>query len=95
MSKRTRWGSTHVASPSRSTTTRPTTRVDEDRDALTGDRRTDRLLGAQIIGAYGAEISKRIDIVAAALHHAASVERLNDLDLSYTPPLSGPWDPFK
>jgi NADPH-dependent 2,4-dienoyl-CoA reductase/sulfur reductase-like enzyme len=62
---------------------------------LTGDRRTGRLLGAQIIGAYGAEISKRIDTVAAALHHAANVESLNDLDLSYTPPLSSPWDPVQ
>jgi NADPH-dependent 2,4-dienoyl-CoA reductase/sulfur reductase-like enzyme len=62
---------------------------------LTGDCRTGRLLGAQIIGAYGAEISKRIDIVAAALHHRANVETLNDLDLSYTPPLSSPWDPVQ
>jgi hypothetical protein len=62
---------------------------------LTGDRRSGRLLGAQIIGAYGAEISKRIDIIAAALQHAASVESLNNLDLSYTPPLSSPWDPVQ
>jgi NADPH-dependent 2,4-dienoyl-CoA reductase/sulfur reductase-like enzyme len=62
---------------------------------MTGDRHSGRLLGAQIIGAYGAEISKRIDIVAAALHHAASIESLNDLDLSYTPPLSSPWDPIQ
>jgi NADPH-dependent 2,4-dienoyl-CoA reductase/sulfur reductase-like enzyme len=60
---------------------------------LTGDRRSGRLLGAQIIGAYGAEISKRSDIIAAALHHRANIESLNDLDLSYTPPLSSPWDP--
>jgi NADPH-dependent 2,4-dienoyl-CoA reductase/sulfur reductase-like enzyme len=62
---------------------------------LTADRRTGRLLGAQIIGAYGAEVSKRIDIVAAALHDGAVVDRLNDLDLSYTPPLSSPWDPIQ
>jgi len=61
----------------------------------TGDRRSGRLLGVQMIGAYGAEISKRIDIAAAALHAGASVEYLNDLDLSYTPPLSSPWDPVQ
>ncbi len=34
---------------------------------MTGDRQTGRLLGAQILGHRKAEISKRIDIVAAAL----------------------------
>ena len=62
---------------------------------LTGDRTTGRLLGCQIIGNRMAEISKRIDIVAAALFQNASVEDLNDLDLSYTPPLSSPWDPVQ
>jgi len=38
---------------------------------LTGDRQSSRLLGAQIIGAHGAEISKRVDVVAAALHAGA------------------------
>jgi NADPH-dependent 2,4-dienoyl-CoA reductase/sulfur reductase-like enzyme len=62
---------------------------------LTGDRQSGRILGAQIIGSYGTEISKRIDIVAAALHQAASVDSINDFDLSYTPPLSSPWDPIQ
>lgn len=62
---------------------------------LTGDRRTQRLLGAQIIGHYGTEISKRIDVFATALFHRMPVEALNDLDLSYTPPLSSPWDPVQ
>ena len=62
---------------------------------LTGDRRTGRLLGGQILGNRRAEISKRIDIVAAALFQEASVEYLNDLDLSYTPPFSSPWDPVQ
>jgi hypothetical protein len=38
---------------------------------------------------------KRIDIVAAALHEAARVDRLDAFDLSYTPPLSSPWDPLQ
>jgi hypothetical protein len=60
---------------------------------MSGDRSTGKLLGAQIVGCRKAEISKRIDIVAAALFDSAGVEDLNDLDLSYTPPFSSPWDP--
>ena len=62
---------------------------------ITGERETGRLLGAQIIGHYGTEVSKRVDIFAAALHHGMTVEDLSDLDLSYTPPLSSPWDPVQ
>jgi NADPH-dependent 2,4-dienoyl-CoA reductase/sulfur reductase-like enzyme len=59
---------------------------------VTGDRRTGRLLGAQIVGHRAAEVSKRIDLFAAALFNRMDVEALNDVDLSYTPPLSTPWD---
>ncbi|OIP92844.1 MAG: CoA-disulfide reductase [Syntrophaceae bacterium CG2_30_58_14] len=62
---------------------------------ITGDQKTRELLGAQIIGAYGAEVSKRIDTVAASIHNGMTMESLNDLDLSYTPPLSSPWDPVQ
>jgi NADPH-dependent 2,4-dienoyl-CoA reductase/sulfur reductase-like enzyme len=62
---------------------------------MTGDSQTGRLLGAQILGSWGAEISKRIDIFATALFHGMGVEELGDLDLSYTPPLSSPWDPVQ
>jgi NADPH-dependent 2,4-dienoyl-CoA reductase/sulfur reductase-like enzyme len=62
---------------------------------LTGDRRTGRLLGGQLLGAFGAEVSKRVDVLAAALHHGQTVAGLGDLDLSYTPPLSSPWDPVQ
>jgi NADPH-dependent 2,4-dienoyl-CoA reductase/sulfur reductase-like enzyme len=62
---------------------------------ITGDQKTGKLLGMQIIGAYGTEVSKRIDTVAAAIHQGMTVESLNDLDLSYTPPLSNPWDPVQ
>ena len=34
----------------------------------------------------------RPDIAAAAIHHGMTVDALNDLDLSYTPPLGSPWD---
>lgn len=59
---------------------------------ITGDRTTGRLLGAQMIGPWQAEVSKRIDLFASALHHGMTVEELNDFDLSYTPPLGSPWD---
>lgn len=62
---------------------------------ISGDRASGRLLGAQILGLRKAEISKRIDIVAAALFQNAIVEDLNDMDLSYTPPFSSPWDPIQ
>jgi NADPH-dependent 2,4-dienoyl-CoA reductase/sulfur reductase-like enzyme len=59
---------------------------------VTGDRRTGRLLGAQIVGHRTAEVSKRIDVLAVALLNRMMVEKLGDVDLSYTPPLSTPWD---
>jgi len=62
---------------------------------ITGDRKTGRLLGAQMIGHHRAEVSKRIDIFATALFSGMTVSSLNDLDLSYTPPLSSPWDPVQ
>ncbi|MGC8604764.1 MAG: FAD-dependent oxidoreductase [Desulfomonilaceae bacterium] len=62
---------------------------------ITGDKKTGKLLGAQVIGAYGSEISKRIDVFATALFHEMTVDELSDVDLSYTPPLSSPWDPVQ
>ena len=59
---------------------------------VTGDRSTGVLLGAQILGSFQSEVSKRIDVFATALFHGMTVEALNDLDLSYTPPVSSPWD---
>ncbi|MBO0702523.1 MAG: FAD-dependent oxidoreductase, partial [Candidatus Dormibacteraeota bacterium] len=59
---------------------------------VTGDVTDGRLLGAQIVGDYRAEVAKRIDVYATALFHGMSVDGLSDLDLSYTPPLGSPWD---
>jgi NADPH-dependent 2,4-dienoyl-CoA reductase/sulfur reductase-like enzyme len=67
----------------------------EVRIRVTGDRKTGRLLGAQMIGHVRSEIAKRIDIFATALFQSMRVMELNDLDLSYTPPLSSPWDPIQ
>ena len=62
---------------------------------VTGESQTGRLLGAQLLGSWGTEISKRVDIFATALFSGMRVEELGDLDLSYTPPLSSPWDPVQ
>jgi NADPH-dependent 2,4-dienoyl-CoA reductase/sulfur reductase-like enzyme len=62
---------------------------------LTGDRAGKRLLGAQMVGDRRSEVSKRIDVFAAAIHNGMSVDALSDLDLSYTPPLASPWDPIQ
>ncbi len=62
---------------------------------LTGDRQSGRLLGAQLLGSWPSEIAKRVDILATALFHEMTMAALSDLDLSYTPPLSSPWDPVQ
>lgn len=59
---------------------------------VTGDRQTGRLLGAQIVGPWQAEVAKRIDVFATALFHGMAVDGITDLDLSYTPPFGSPWD---
>ncbi|WP_279615224.1 FAD-dependent oxidoreductase [Desulfonatronum thioautotrophicum] len=62
---------------------------------VVGDKLSGRLLGAQIIGHHSTEVAKRIDVFATAIFNNMSVDQLNDLDLSYTPPLSSPWDPVQ
>lgn len=48
-----------------------------------------------MVGHWHTEVAKRIDIFAAALFHEMRVDDLNQLDLSYTPPVSSPWDPVQ
>ncbi len=62
---------------------------------LTGDRTSGKFLGVQMLGAPETLVAKRIDAAAAALYYGASIEDLNDLDLSYSPPLNSPWDPLQ
>jgi NADPH-dependent 2,4-dienoyl-CoA reductase/sulfur reductase-like enzyme len=57
---------------------------------LTGDLRSGALLGAQLLGAWGAEVSRRLDIYATAMFHGMRIDHLSDLDLSGTPPVSSP-----
>jgi NADPH-dependent 2,4-dienoyl-CoA reductase/sulfur reductase-like enzyme len=61
------------------------------RTKVLADRRSGRLLGAQIVGEEGA--AKRIDVFATALWNGMNVQEMVNLDLSYAPPFSPVWDP--
>jgi NADPH-dependent 2,4-dienoyl-CoA reductase/sulfur reductase-like enzyme len=61
------------------------------RTKLLAERRSGRLLGAQIVGREGA--AKRIDVFATALWNRMTVDEMVDLDLSYAPPFAPVWDP--
>ena len=58
---------------------------------LVVEKRSGRLLGAQIVGREGA--AKRIDVLAAALWNGMTVDAMLNLDLSYAPPYAPVWDP--
>ena len=55
------------------------------------ERRSGRLLGAQIVGRQGS--AKRIDVLAVAIWNEMAVNDVLSLDLSYAPPFSPVWDP--
>jgi len=55
------------------------------------DRKSGRVLGAQIIGAGG--VDKRLDVIATAITFKAKAEDLFHLDLAYAPPFSTTKDP--
>jgi NADPH-dependent 2,4-dienoyl-CoA reductase/sulfur reductase-like enzyme len=58
---------------------------------LLAEKRSGRVLGAQIVGREGA--AKRIDVLATAITAGMDVEQMTALDLSYAPPFSPVWDP--
>ena len=58
---------------------------------LVGDKKTGRLLGAQMVGKEGA--AHRINAPAVALHAKMSVEAFSQSDLAYAPPFGPTWDP--
>lgn len=62
---------------------------------VTADSATGMLIGAQMVGEFGTEVSKRLDILQTAIFHKMLVSDFCDYDLSYTPPLSSPWDPVQ
>ena len=55
------------------------------------ERRSGRLLGAQIVSEEGA--AKRIDVLATALWNEMTVDEMLNVDLSYAPPFAPVWDP--
>ena len=59
---------------------------------LVFERKTGRILGAQMAGGEG--MAKRLDVLVAALHAGWTVEDLASLDLSYAPPFAPVWDPI-
>jgi NADPH-dependent 2,4-dienoyl-CoA reductase/sulfur reductase-like enzyme len=59
---------------------------------LVGDRKSGRLLGAQMVGREGAV--HRINAPAVALHAKMSVEAFGESDLAYAPPFGPSWDPL-
>jgi NADPH-dependent 2,4-dienoyl-CoA reductase/sulfur reductase-like enzyme len=59
---------------------------------LVGDKRTGRLLGAQLVGREGA--AHRINAAAVALHSRMTVKDFSGTDLSYAPPFGPTWDPL-
>ena len=59
---------------------------------LVADRKSQRLLGAQIVG--GEAVKGRIDLVAFALLMKATVDDLANYDACYVPPASPVWEPI-
>jgi NADPH-dependent 2,4-dienoyl-CoA reductase/sulfur reductase-like enzyme len=58
---------------------------------LIGDKKSGRLLGAQMIGKEGA--AHRINAPAVALHNRMTVAQYSQTDLAYAPPFGPTWDP--
>lgn len=55
------------------------------------EKKTARLLGAQIIGYDG--VDKRIDVIATAIKAGVKADKLSELELAYAPPYSSAKDP--
>lgn len=55
------------------------------------EKRTLKILGAQIIGYDG--VDKRLDVIATAISAGVKADELKDLDLAYAPPYSSAKDP--
>lgn len=59
---------------------------------VTADKESHKILGAQLVGKYGSEVSKRADVFATAIYNDMTVEAFSDLDLTYSPVVGAPWD---
>ena len=58
---------------------------------MIAERRSGRLLGAQVVGRQ--EAAKRIDALAICIWNEMGVDEIVGLDLSYAPPFAPVWDP--
>jgi NADPH-dependent 2,4-dienoyl-CoA reductase/sulfur reductase-like enzyme len=58
---------------------------------MIAERRSGRLLGAQVVGREAA--AKRIDALAICIWNEMGVDEILSLDLSYAPPFAPVWDP--
>jgi NADPH-dependent 2,4-dienoyl-CoA reductase/sulfur reductase-like enzyme len=58
---------------------------------MIGDKKSGRLLGAQMIGKEG--VAHRINAPAVALHSRMTVASYSQTDLAYAPPFGPTWDP--
>lgn len=56
------------------------------------ERGSQRLLGAQMVGAGC--VATRVDVFATALHAGLDLETIESLDLAYAPPFAPVWDPI-
>ncbi|MGB9167871.1 MAG: FAD-dependent oxidoreductase [Nitrososphaeraceae archaeon] len=59
---------------------------------IVADKKTEQILGAQIIGGEG--VKGRIDVVALALLKKATINDLSSYDACYVPPISPVWEPM-
>ncbi|MEA1946745.1 MAG: FAD-dependent oxidoreductase [Thermodesulfobacteriota bacterium] len=58
---------------------------------MIGDKKSGRLLGAQMVGKEG--VAHRINAIAVALHGRMNVDEYCQTDLAYAPPFGPVWDP--
>ncbi len=56
------------------------------------DKKSRRLLGANLYGGEG--VTLRANILAVAIQHKLTIEEISQLDLAYAPPFSPLWDPI-
>ena len=60
--------------------------------AMVGDRKSGRLLGAQMTGTD--QVAQRINAAAVALLAGMRVDEFSQSDLAYAPPFGPTWDPL-
>jgi len=59
---------------------------------LVMDKRSKRLLGANVMGKEGAVL--RANTLAVAIQHRLTIDDVAQLDLIYAPPFAPLWDPI-